>query len=75
MTAQNQDPARNRARAAGNNTGTRSYPSRTEKPVNDGFQPLSRADRALKLAGRGREYLRKGSNPIQGLINDRVAEG
>jgi AbrB family looped-hinge helix DNA binding protein len=34
----------------------------------------SRAELARQLSGRGRKYLRAGSNPIQDLIDDRVRE-
>jgi AbrB family looped-hinge helix DNA binding protein len=34
----------------------------------------SRAELARQLAGRGRKYLRAGSDPVQDLIDDRVRE-
>jgi AbrB family looped-hinge helix DNA binding protein len=34
----------------------------------------NRAELARRLAGRGRRYLREGSNPIRDLVEDRVRE-
>jgi AbrB family looped-hinge helix DNA binding protein len=34
----------------------------------------SRAELARRLSGRGRKYLRPGSDPVQDLIDDRVRE-
>jgi AbrB family looped-hinge helix DNA binding protein len=34
----------------------------------------NRAELARQLSGRGRKYLRAGSNPVQDLIDDRVRE-
>lgn len=39
-----------------------------------GRRRRSRAELARELAGRGRKYLRPGSDPLRELINDRLRE-
>ncbi len=39
-----------------------------------GRRKMSRAEIATRLAGRGRKYLRKGSDPVRDLIQEREQE-
>lgn len=54
--------------------GVRIEWSKTPEGALLGKRCPSRAELAARLAGRGRRYLRRGSDPIRDLIEERVRE-